>query len=46
MEKKDDREIISDDEMMNLLHAAKKRDKEATLKLIDIYKEDLQRISR
>ncbi|MEI2395238.1 MULTISPECIES: hypothetical protein [Paenibacillus] len=46
MEKKDDTEIISDDEMMNLLHAAKKRDKEATLKLVDLYKEDIQRISR
>ncbi|UQZ34831.1 hypothetical protein C2I18_15620 [Paenibacillus sp. PK3_47] len=46
MEKKDDQPIISDDEFIELLEGAKHKDPEAMLKLIELYKEDILRVSK
>lgn len=46
MEAKDDKTVITDYELLNLLHAAKNKDPQAMLKLINIYKADILRISQ
>lgn len=46
METKNDPGIIPDDEFLNLLQKAKQNDPDATLKLIDLYKKDIMRVSR
>ncbi|HBF2207824.1 hypothetical protein [Paenibacillus aceti] len=46
MEKENDSTIISDGELLDLLFAAKQRDPDAMLQLIDIYKGDILRISK
>lgn len=46
MEKKDDKPIISDHEFIELLEGAKHKDPEAMLKLIELYKEDILRVSK
>ncbi|WP_337035088.1 hypothetical protein [Paenibacillus illinoisensis] len=45
MEKENDPRIITDSELLGLIEAAKKRDPAAMLKLIELYKEDIVRIS-
>lgn len=46
MEKKDDSEIITDCQILELLQAARKKDPEAMLQLIQLYKEDIVNLSR
>lgn len=46
MEKKNDSTVISDREFMSLLQAAKQNDDQAILQLIDLYKDDIKRISQ
>ncbi|GIO98638.1 hypothetical protein ABES58_32795 [Paenibacillus lautus] len=46
MEKKNDPKVISDREFMTLLQAAKQNDDQAILQLIDLYKDDILRISQ
>lgn len=46
METQNDRAIISDLELLELLQAAKQKDTLAMLKLIEIYNEDILRISQ
>ncbi|MFE4712782.1 MULTISPECIES: helix-turn-helix domain-containing protein [unclassified Paenibacillus] len=46
METKDDPGIIPDREILELLRAAKQGDTEAMLQLIDLYEEDILRISK
>lgn len=46
MEKKNDTKVISDREFMNLLQAVKQNDDQAILQLIDLYKDDIKRISQ
>lgn len=46
METKDDSKIISDDQLLKLLNAAKKKEAEAMLQLIDLYIDDILRISK
>ncbi|MCW3795405.1 hypothetical protein OM416_27740 [Paenibacillus sp. LS1] len=45
MEKKNDNPIITDRELLRLIEAAKQKDTLAMLKLIELYKEDIVRIS-
>ncbi|AZK45311.1 hypothetical protein [Paenibacillus lentus] len=46
METKDARKVISDDKLLELLNLAKKQDPEAMLRLIDLYKEEIQQVSK
>ncbi|MEK5400214.1 helix-turn-helix domain-containing protein [Paenibacillus sp. FSL K6-2859] len=46
MEKKDDTEIIPDGEFLELVRAAKKKDPDAMLQLIQLYKEDIVKLSK
>lgn len=46
MEAQNDQPIIPDDELLSLLHAARRKDPEAMLRLIDLYEEDIVRISK
>lgn len=46
MEKKDDAAIITDRQILDLLQAARHKDPEAMLQLIQLYKEDIVNISR
>ncbi|WP_339221441.1 hypothetical protein [Paenibacillus sp. FSL W7-1332] len=46
MEKKNDSKVISDREFITLLQAAKRNDVQAILQLIDLYKDDIMRISQ
>ncbi|MEK4159395.1 MULTISPECIES: helix-turn-helix domain-containing protein [Paenibacillus] len=46
MEKKDDTEIIPDGEFLELVRAAKKKDPDAMLRLIQLYKEDIVKLSK
>ncbi|MFC3749426.1 hypothetical protein [Paenibacillus sp. GCM10012306] len=46
METKDDPGIIPDREILELLRAAKQRNTEAMLRLINLYEEDILRISK
>ncbi|OBZ10675.1 hypothetical protein A8L34_19040 [Bacillus sp. FJAT-27264] len=46
METKDDPGIIPDREILELLRAAKQGNTEAMLQLIDLYEEDILRISK
>jgi hypothetical protein len=46
METKDDLPIVPDRELLALLHAAKQKDTDAMLQLIDLYEEDILRISK
>lgn len=46
MEAQNDPRIVPDDEFLNLLHKAKQNDTDAMLKLIDMYKGDIMRVSR
>ena len=46
MEKKNDQKVISDREFMILLKAAKQNEDQAILQLIDLYKDDIMRISQ
>lgn len=46
METKNDSDIISNNEILKLLQAVKQKDSEAMLQLIELYKEDILRISR
>ncbi|XOI98812.1 helix-turn-helix domain-containing protein [Paenibacillus polymyxa] len=46
MEEKNDKSVISEDEFTKLLTAAKNKDPEAILKLLELYKADIQKLSR
>lgn len=46
METQNDHPIIPDDELLNLLQAARGKDPEAMLRLIHLYEEDILRISK
>ncbi|WP_110933962.1 hypothetical protein [Paenibacillus bouchesdurhonensis] len=46
METKDDQRIVPDDEFLNLLYKARQNDVESTLKLIELYKGDILRVSK
>lgn len=46
MEKKDDTEIISDGQILELVRAARQKDHDAMLQLIQIYKEDILKLSK
>ncbi|WP_025690352.1 hypothetical protein [Paenibacillus zanthoxyli] len=46
MEAKNDTAAISDIEFMKLLQAAKQKDPQAVIQLIDLYKNDILRISK
>ncbi|OBA07234.1 hypothetical protein A9P44_10200 [Paenibacillus polymyxa] len=46
MEAKNDSEVISDRELLKLLSAAKQKDTQAILQIIDLFKEDILRISQ
>ncbi|GAA0133192.1 hypothetical protein YSY43_00320 [Paenibacillus sp. YSY-4.3] len=46
MEAKDDQRIVPDGEFLSLLDKARQNDKESTLKLIELYKGDILRVSK
>lgn len=46
MEEKDDQTPIRDSEFISILGAAKKKDSESILLLIDLFKDDIKQISR
>ncbi len=46
MEAKDDQRIVPDGEFLNLLQKARQNDVESTLKLIELYKGDILRVSK
>ncbi|KWX76642.1 hypothetical protein AMQ84_15000 [Paenibacillus riograndensis] len=46
MEKENDSNIISDREFLTLLQAAKRKDPAATLQLVNLFKEDILKVSR
>lgn len=46
MEAEDDQRAIPDDEFLTLLHKARQNDEEATLKLIDLFKGDILKVSK
>jgi hypothetical protein len=46
MEKETDSNVISDREFLNLLEAAKRRNPDAILQLVDLFKEDILNVSR
>ncbi len=46
MEAQNDPRVVPDDEFLNLLQRAKQNDAEAILKLIDLYKGDIMRVSK
>ncbi|WP_019637052.1 hypothetical protein [Paenibacillus fonticola] len=46
MEAKDDQGIVTDGEFLKLLYKARQNDAESTLKLIELYKGDILRVSK
>lgn len=46
MEKKDDTEIITDGQILELIRAARQKDPDAMLQLIQLYKEDILKLSK
>lgn len=46
MQEKNDPTFISDRELLKLLQSAKQRDTEAMLKLVEVFKTDILRISK
>ena len=46
MEAKNDTETIPDSEFLDLLHSAKQDDHESMLELIELFKEDILRLSK
>ncbi|MBY9078561.1 hypothetical protein [Paenibacillus sp. CGMCC 1.18879] len=46
MEKETDSNVISDREFLNLLEAAKRRNPDAILQLLNLFKEDILNVSR
>lgn len=46
MEAENASKIITDSELLKLLYAAKQKDTQAMQQLIDLYKEDIHRISK
>ncbi|MEF2967680.1 helix-turn-helix domain-containing protein [Paenibacillus sp. M1] len=46
MEAQNDPRVVPDDEFLNLLQKAKQNDPEAVMKLIELYKGDIMRVSR
>ncbi|MEC0170155.1 hypothetical protein [Paenibacillus graminis] len=46
MEKENDSNIISDREFLNLLQEAKRKDPAAILQLVNLFKEDILKVSR
>ncbi|MBG9790540.1 hypothetical protein ABD72_22970 [Brevibacillus laterosporus] len=45
MEKKNDSTIIPDRELLRLIRAARQKDTAAMMQLIELYKEDIKRVS-
>ncbi|WP_410771606.1 helix-turn-helix domain-containing protein [Fontibacillus sp. BL9] len=46
METQNDPRVVPDDEFLNLLQKAKQNDPDAVLKLIELYKGDIMRVSK
>lgn len=46
MEKENDSNIISDSEFLSLLEEARKNDPDAVLQLVNLFKDDIQRVSK
>ncbi|MBA9084196.1 hypothetical protein FHR92_000650 [Fontibacillus solani] len=46
MEAENDPRVIPDDEFLKLLHQARQNDTESTLKLIELFKGDIMRVSK
>lgn len=46
MEKKDPQPAVTDKEILQLIKAAKNKDANAMLQLIEIFKEDIQRLAK
>ncbi|MBY9081144.1 hypothetical protein KIH86_23630 [Paenibacillus sp. HN-1] len=46
MEKENDSDIISDREFLRLIEATKQKNPDAILQLVNLFKEDIQKVSR